>query len=285
MNFWYSFIDTILPFSWLEPTFMKNALLALLVAAPLFGGLGSFVVSNNMAFFSDAIGHSALTGIAFGVLLGIDEPVLAMVVFSLILGFAIITVKTKGKSSADTIIGVFSSTAVALGLVLLSATGNFAKYQKYLIGDILSIKSSEIFILAITGLIAIIIWILFYNKMLLTNLHRTFAKSRGVKVFAIEQIFSLLTAIIVTISIRWTGLLVINSLLVLPAAASRLVTKCSRTYLLTSILISILSSILGLAISYYAGSASGATIVLVNAVAFIICLILPNLLKIITKKK
>lgn len=285
MNFWYSFIDTILPFSWLEPTFMKNALLALLVAAPLFGGLGSFVVSNNMAFFSDAIGHSALTGIAFGVLLGIDEPVLAMVVFSLILGFAIITVKTKGKSSADTIIGVFSSTAVALGLVLLSATGNFAKYQKYLIGDILSIKSSEIFILAITGLIAIIIWILFYNKMLLTNLHRTFAKSRGVKVFAIEQIFSLLTAIIVTISIRWTGLLVINSLLVLPAAASRLVTKCSRTYLLISILISILSSILGLAISYYAGSASGATIVLVNAVAFIICLILPNLLKIITRKK
>ena len=103
--------------------------------------------------------------------------------------------------------------------------------------------------------------------------------------FAIEQIFSLLTAIIVTISIRWTGLLVINSLLVLPAAASRLVTKCSRTYLLTSILISILSSILGLAISYYAGSASGATIVLVNAVAFIICLILPNLLKIITRKK
>ena len=71
MSFWYAFIDTILPFGWLEPNFMKNALLAVLVAAPLFGTLGSFVVSNKMSFFSDAIGHSALTGIAFGVLLGI----------------------------------------------------------------------------------------------------------------------------------------------------------------------------------------------------------------------
>ena len=127
MSFLYSVINTILPFDWLGPNFMKNAFLAVLVATPLFGVLGSFVVSNKMSFFSDAIGHSALTGIAFGVLLGIKEPMVAMVGFSLILGFAIITVKTQGKSSADTIIGVFSSTSVALGLVLLSATGNFTR--------------------------------------------------------------------------------------------------------------------------------------------------------------
>lgn len=279
MNVIYDIIDMCLPFAWLEPTFMKNAFLAVLVAAPLFGGLGSFVVSNNMAFYSDAIGHSALTGIALGIILGIKNPILSMVVFSLLLGCAIITVKTKGKTSADTIIGVFSSASVALGLVLLSATGNFAKYQKYLVGDILSIQPSEIALLLVVALLVIIIWTLFYNKMLLTNMHRTFAKSRGVSVFFIEQLFALTTALIVAVSIHWTGLLVINSLLVLPAAAARLVTRSSRSYVLTSVLISLLSSVIGLIISYYWDSVSGATIVLVNTVAFVVCLILGSLRK------
>ena len=279
MNVIYDIIHMCLPFAWLEPTFMKNAFLAVLVAAPLFGGLGSFVVSNNMAFYSDAIGHSALTGIALGIILGIKNPILSMVVFSLLLGCAIITVKTKGKTSADTIIGVFSSAAVALGLVLLSATGNFAKYQKYLVGDILSIQPSEIALLLVVALLVIIIWTLFYNKMLLTNMHRTFAKSRGVSVFFIEQLFALTTALIVAVSIHWTGLLVINSLLVLPAAAARLVTRSSRSYVLTSVLISLLSSVIGLIISYYWDSVSGATIVLVNTVAFVVCLILGSLRK------
>ncbi|MBP3416674.1 MAG: metal ABC transporter permease [Spirochaetaceae bacterium] len=273
MSFLYSIINTILPFDWLGPNFMKNAFLAVLVATPLFGVLGSFVVSNKMSFFSDAIGHSALTGIAFGVLLGIKEPMVAMVGFSLILGFAIITVKTQGKSSADTIIGVFSSTSVALGLVLLSATGNFTRYQKYLIGDILSIAPKEILLLLLVGVVAAVVWILLYNKMLLTNLHRTLAKSRGIRVFATEQIFALLTALIVSTSIRWTGLLIINSLLVLPAAAARFVTRNTKSYLLAAMIISLLSGIVGLALSYYIGAASGATIVLVNAVLFLGCLV------------
>ena len=273
MSLWYAFINTLLPFQWLEPNFMKNALLAMLVAAPLFGALGSFVVSNKMSFFSDAIGHSALTGIAFGVLLGIRDPLIAMVGFSLTLGFAIITVKTRGKSSADTIIGVFSSTSVALGIVLLSATGNFARYQKYLIGDILSITPQEILLLAVVAAGAATLWVVMYNKMLLANLHRTLAKSRGIRVFATEQLFALLTALIVTIAIRWTGLLIINALLVLPAAAARFVTRSSRGYLLVAILISLLSSVVGLAASYYLGAASGATIVLVNGAIFLICLV------------
>lgn len=274
MNGIYQFIDTVLPFEWLEPAFMKNAFLAILIACPLFGTLGTTVVSNRMAFFSDAIGHSALTGIAIGVLIGIDDPTVSMVAFALILGFLIITVKIKGKSSADTIIGVFSSTSVALGIVLLSSTGNFSKYQKYLVGDILSIRPMEILLLLGSGVLLLAVWIIFYNKMLLTSMHSTFAKSRGVKTFLIEQIFALLTAAIVTVSIRWTGLLVINSLLVLPAAASRLVSRNTRQYTLWSILISLFSGLSGLSISYYIGSASGATIVLINALFFGICFVI-----------
>ena len=271
MNVIYSIINTILPFTWLEPNFMKNAFLAVLIACPLFGILGTSVVSNKMSFFSDAIGHSALTGIALGVIFGISNITVSMLIFSWLLGFLIISVKIKGKSSADTIIGVFSSTAVALGIVLLSLGGNFKKYQKYLIGDILSIEPSEILMLLVCMMILLAIYIIFYNKMILTNIHTVFAKSRGIKTFLIEQIFALLTATIVTVSIRWTGLLVINSLLVLPAAASRMISKNSRQYVSRSILISLASGILGLSLSFYLGSASGASIVLVNAIFFVLC--------------
>lgn len=274
MNSIYSALDFLFPFEWCSPVFMKNAFLAVLVACPIFGMLGTSVVSNKMSFFSDAIGHSALTGIALGVILGIRDVTLSMIIFSLLLGFAIITVKIKGKSSADTIIGVFSSAAVALGIVLLSSTGNFSKYQKYLVGDILSIRPSEILLLIVCGAVILAVWIVFYNKMLLTSLHPSFAKSRGIKTFAVEQIFALVTAAVVTVSIRWTGLLVINSLLVLPAASARMVSRTSRQYTAVSVFLSLAGGITGLILSYYAESASGATIVLVNAVFFLVCLAL-----------
>lgn len=274
MNFLYNVLETILPFSWLEPNFMKNAFLSILVATPLFGGLGCFVVSNRMAFFSDAIGHSALTGVAIGVILGLQDPIISMIAFSLLLGFVIISVKTKGKASADSIIGVFSSVSSALGIMLLSSTGNFSKYQKYLIGDILSIRPSEIILLLCVAVVTLVLWILLYNKMLLTNLHKTLARSRGIKTFLIEQSFALITALIVTVSIRWTGLLMINSLLVLPASASRLVSRSSRSYMLFSVLISMFSGMVGLILSFYIGTATGATVVLVNAVLFLVCLLI-----------
>lgn len=273
MNFIYSAINSLLPFEWLSPQFMKNAFLAILVACPLFGLLGTSVVSNRMSFFSDAIGHSALTGIALGVIFGVRDVTFSMIVFSLVLGFAIIYVKTKGKSSSDTIIGVFSSTAVALGIVLLSAGGNFSKYQKYLVGDILSIQPVEIGMMVIAAAVLITVWIFFYNKMLLVSMHSVFAKSRGIRPFLIEQMFALVTAAIVTVSIRWTGLLVINSLLVLPAAASRLVSRSSLRYTALSVVFSLVSGISGLALSYYFNTASGASIVLVNAVIFTGCLV------------
>lgn len=272
MNFIYSVLDAVLPFEWLAPAFMKNAFLAILVACPLFGVLGTSVVSNRMSFFSDAIGHSALTGIALGVILGIRDVTISMIVFSLFLGFAIISVKRKGKSSSDTIIGVFSSTAVALGIVLLSAGGNFAKYQKYLVGDILSIQPKEILLLLCAAAVLLVVWVLFYNKMLLVSMHSVFAKSRGIKTFMIEQVFALLTAAIVTVSIRWTGLLVINSLLVLPAAAARLVSRSTERYTQFSLVFSLASGIAGLALSYQFNAASGASIVLVNAAIFMGCL-------------
>lgn len=272
MSVLYGIIQIVLPFEWLENTFMKNAFLALLVAAPLFGMLGNFIVSRGMAFYSDAIGHSALTGVALGIIFGFRDIAAAMVIFSALLGFAIIAVKSRGSAAHDTIIGVFSSIAMALGIVLLSAGGNFSKYQRYLVGDILSIQPNEIAFLFAVAIAITFVWIFFYNQLFLISLHEAIAKSRGIHVFAVEELFAVLTAIVVTLAIRWTGLLVINSLLVLPAASSRLISKNSRTYFLFSILFSLVSSIAGLAASFYLGSSAGAAIVLANAVFFFACL-------------
>lgn len=267
----YSLMDALLPFAWLSPAFMKNAFLAVVVASLLFGTLGTFVVSNRMSFFSDAIGHSSLTGIALGAILGIPDVTLSMVAFSVVLGFLIVAVKVKGKTSSDVVIGVFSSTAVAAGIVILSAGGGFVKWQGYLVGDVLSITAYQILLLLCCALLVIAVWALLYNKMLLLSLHPSFAKSRGVRTFAVELVFSLLVALVVTVSIRWTGLLVVNSMLVLPAASSRLVSKSCRSYLAHSLIFSLASGLAGLCASYYMETAAGASIVLANAVVFALC--------------
>ena len=129
MNALYNVMDVLLPFEWLGYTFMKNALLAMLLITPLFGMLGTMAVDNKMAFFSDALGHSALTGIAIGVVLGWQNQLASMLLFGILWAVLITFVKHNSKMSADTIISVFSSAGLALGIVILSANGGFAKYS------------------------------------------------------------------------------------------------------------------------------------------------------------
>jgi len=264
----YSLIDTLLPFEWTEFGYMKNALIAVLIITPLFGLVGTMIVNNKMSFFSDALGHSALTGIAIGVLMGIDNYVISMMGFALLFALCISAVMDSGASSADTIIGVFSSTGLALGVVLLSASGGFAKYSGYLIGDILTVQPEEIGLLLIILAAVVIIWVLFFNRYLLTSINADLAASKGIRVRLMEKIFVVIVAVIVTVTIKWVGILIINSLLVLPAAAARNLAKSMRSYHITAILISLFSGVSGLIFSYYWGTAAGGTIVLVAAVLF-----------------
>lgn len=268
MPLWYDFINIILPFEWANHMFMKNALLAILIVTPILGLLGTMVVNNRMAFFSDAIGHSALTGIAIGVLLGLKDPILSMLGFSIILAICIMAVKNISLSSTDTTIGIFSSTAVALGIVILSKGGGFAKYSSYLIGDLLSITPFDIATLLVVFAIVILYWIVFSNQLLTSSISKSLAKSKKVPVLFTETAFTLLVAIIVTFSIQWIGILIINSLLVLPAAAARNISSNIKSYTAFTILISLLSGISGLIASYYWETATGATIVLVSAVIY-----------------
>jgi zinc transport system permease protein len=268
----YSVMDAILPFSFLKYDFMKNAFLAMLLLTPMLAILGTMAVSQKMAFFSDALGHSALAGIGLGILLGSQSDLVSMLVFGVIWALLIGYVKQKGTSSSDTVISVFSSVSIALGLLILSRGGGFAKYSTLLVGDVLSVTPNDILwlLLALVGVIAI--WVLLYNRFLLTALNQPLAMSRGVNTKAMDYLFMVLVALAVMLCIKWVGVLLINALLILPAAAARNVTRSSRSYTFLSVGISMVSGILGLVLSYSINASAGSAVVLVSAVFFFICL-------------
>lgn len=270
MSVIYNVVNALLPFAWADYKFMVNAFVGILLIAPLMGILGTMAVNNKMAFFSDALGHSAFTGIALGVLLGIHNEIISLVAFGVFLALIITRVKNKGSTSSDTVISVFSSTAVAVGLLVLSYGGAFSKYSAYLVGDILSITESEIIWLFVTLVGVIIVWSLIYNKLLVISVNRELAASRGIKTSVYENIFVVVVAVVVMMSIKWVGILLINSLLILPAAAARNIAKNSRQHLAFSVIISLICGISGLLISFYNDTSAGATIVTVSAAVFFV---------------
>ncbi len=252
---------------------MRNALIAILLVSPMFALLGCMVINNQMTFFSEALGHATLTGIAIGVLAGLADPMWAMLLFAVFLTVLITILRKYSAASTDTIVGLVMAFSVALGIVILSKYGGIGKYSNYLIGDILTITGWEIIRLAVALGIVLLLWVLFFNKFFLVSLNRSLAQSRGINVWLVEFVFSLIVALAVTISIQLIGLLVINSMLILPAAASRNIARNVSSYTIIAVMISLVSGVIGLAVSYYCGTAMGATIVLISMVFFIISLV------------
>ncbi len=273
MELWYRILE-ILPFEWAregQMIFMKNALLAVILLTPIFALLGTMIVNNNMAFFSDALGHGAFTGVVIGGLMGLINPVGSAVVFSILFAVIIAVIKYKSKMSSDTVIGVISSSAIALGIFLVTLGGkSFAKLNSYLIGDILSITTREIGFLFLVLIGVILFWSIFFNHLLLVSINPSLAGSRGINTFWYEVLFSCSVAVTVTVSMPWIGLLVINSFLVLPAASARNISRNQRQYHFFAVMISVFSGVFGLILSYYIETASGATIVLISSIIFFV---------------
>ena len=263
MSFWY-WLVSFLPFEWAAPgtmLFMKNALLAVLVITPLFGLLSTMVVESRMAFFSDALGHSAFTGMAIGALCGLSQPTWAAVIFAVVIALLFTLVRQKTRMASDTAISVFSSAAVALGIFLSTLGGqSFTKFNTLLIGDILSVAPKEIALLAVILALLVVLWVTSFNHMMLSSVHQALADSRGIKVVWKNFLF--------------TALLVINALLVLPGAAARNIARNLSQYHLIAILGGLVCGIGGLMLSYYVGASAGASITLLLAVWFFVTLLL-----------
>jgi zinc transport system permease protein len=270
MSVWY-WLCELIPLELLRWDFMKNALLAIILMAPLFGILSTMVVTGRMSFFSDALGHSAFTGIAIGSICGLGAPIWAAVIFSVVFALLFSFVRSRSNQAADTLIGVFSSTAVALGIFIATLDGgSFTKFNKYLIGDILSITPTEIGVLTLVLLGVLVFWCFFSNRLTLTAVHPQLASSRGIPVRMSQTIFTTAIAVVVTLSISSVGLLILNSLMVLPAASARNISRNLKQYHLFSVGFALFAGITGLVISYYWGASAGAAISLVMALIFAI---------------
>ena len=170
--------------------------------------------------------------------------------------------------SSSQIISVFSSCSVAVGLAILSKGGNFSKYSSILGGDVLSITNREILYLVVIFGVTIVFWLVCFNWLNAVCIHRALAKSKDIPVKVMDNMFAVLVALIVMLSIKWVGILIINALLILPAASARNLSSNMREYHLFSVIFSVFSGILGLVLSYYTNVATGPMIVIIASVIY-----------------
>ena len=272
-------MEKLIGFDWVNYDFMKNALIAIIIISPLFGILGTMIVNNKLAFFSDALGHSVFTGMAIGIIIGVAQTDIVMALFGVVFAILLNYIRGKKTVSTDTIISVFSSLSTAVGLVILSRGGNFSQYSSLLVGDILSITPKEIVYLILILITTLVFWCLLFNKLHSISISESLARSRGINIKVIDTCFAVLIALIVMLSIKWVGMLIINALLILPAAASRNISHNMREYHLFSILISVFTGIVGLILSFYVETATGPTIAILAAIVFFGTLFIKPLVK------
>ena len=263
---------SLLPFDCLQARFMQQAMLALILLAPMAASMGVQVVSFRMAFFSDAISHSAFAGVALGLIFSVD-PHLAMPLFGIGVGFGIMAVQRNSALSSDTIIGVFFSAVMAFGLAIVSRDNAVARdLQQFLYGDILTITESDIrwLLLLFAALTAFQIW--GYNRLLYIGLNPVVARAHRIHVAFWQYLFAGLLALVVMFSVWAVGVLLVTAMLIVPAATARNLARTAGGMFWWSLAVSVTSAVAGLAISAqeWARTATGATVILVACGWFLV---------------
>jgi len=252
--------------------FIQRALIAGVIIGVIAAILGVFVILRKMSFFSDAIAHSSLSGVALGVLFGIN-PLLGAVVFCVLVALGIAFLNKKGVLSLDSIIGVFFSATVALGVVIIGfLKGYRVDLFKFLFGDILGVSSLDIIIMSVLGVAVIVLVAFLFKDFAKIAFYRDLAQVEGVPVDFFDYLFMAVLALTIAVGLKIAGAILIGPLLIIPAAAAKNIARNLKTMFVLSIVFGILSSVTGLVVSYYLNTASGPTIVLMSTFIFIITL-------------
>ncbi len=274
-----SLMDTLIPFAWAKPVFMKQALIAVLLITPMCSAIGVLVVNFKMSFFSDAISHSAFTGVALGILFNID-PSLAMILFGLAVAFGIAYTRHETTLSIDTIIGVFFCATVSFGIAIISYyKGLTRNLQTFLYGEILTVNRTELGWFFLLFMIVFVYLFFYYNKLLYIGLNDKIAFTKGINVKQCDYIYSLVLAMVITVSIKLIGILLITGMIIVPAASARNIAKDASTMFWSSISFGTTAGIGGLISSFYLDTSTGATIVLWATCIFFITQVIRKFLK------
>lgn len=282
------------PDFWLNPPYMLRGFIAISMVSLICGAVGSLVVGNRMAFFSDALAHCAFAGVTLGMLISLSSfraesqawsvPTI-MVAFGILVGFGIAFVRENTTLSSDTIIGVFFAFAVGFGAMLLNAfrRSSYMDPEKFLFGSVLFVSEGDILVLVALTALLLIVLIYAYNPIVLGSFNPTLARSRGVRVRFWNYAFILLLALIVNLCLKAVGALLINALLVVPAATAANLSRGVRAMFWWTIAISVFSGMAGLWLSHRVQIPMGSgqaldlipsgTIVVVCVFAFLVSLV------------
>jgi zinc transport system permease protein len=263
--------------------FVVNALLCSIVIGPLLGCVGTMIVAKRMAFFSQAIGNAALTGVAIGVLIGesYTAPYVSMFSFCLLFGIVLNYTKPRTRMSADALIGVFLSISLAVGASLVlyvSARVNTHILESVMFGSILTVSDLDMNVLLVVTIITLVVGLPLYNKMLLGSLNPSLAQVRGVNVQAIEYIFIVLVTLITVACVKIIGAVLVEALLLIPAAAARNLCRSLRSFVWTTMALATLSCVGGIWIpmQWDIPVPSGGAIVMLAAIFFILTTVIRN---------
>ncbi|MFB4394924.1 MULTISPECIES: metal ABC transporter permease [unclassified Pseudomonas] len=255
--------------------FVINALLAGLMIGPVLGGLGTLVVVKRFAFFSEAVGHAALTGVAIGILLGepYTGPYGSLFGYCLLFGILLNFLRNRTGLSPDTLIGVFLSVSLALGaslLLMLAGKINVHILENVLFGSVLTVSAHDLVVLGVVAILVLALALPLYNRIILASFNPQLAAVRGVAVKTLDYLFVVLVTLVTVASVKVIGAILVGALLVIPAAAARLVSQSLKGFFFVSVLIATLSTLLGilLPIVFDLPVPSGAAIILVSGVCF-----------------
>jgi zinc transport system permease protein len=261
--------------------FVVNGFLCALVIGPLLGGIGTMVVAKRMAFFSQAVGNAALTGVAIGVIIGesYTAPYVSMFSFCLLFALFLNFTKNHTKMSSDTLIGVFLSISLAIGATVLlwvSAKVNTHILDTVMFGSILTVDDTDMTVLLVTALLTVGTALPLYNQMLLASLNPSLAHVRGIRVHLLEYVFVLLLTILTVACVKIVGAVLVEALLLIPAAAARNLTHSMRGFVLTSIAFSTVSCLVGVyaPLRFDLPLPSGGAIILTAALLFVVTLLI-----------
>jgi len=265
--------------------FVVNALMAGLVIGPVLGGLGTLVVIKRFAFFSEAVGHSALTGVALGILLGepYTGPYGSLFGYCLLFGVLLNYLRNRTGLAPDTLIGVFLSVSLALGasvLLVLSGRINVHILENVLFGSVLTVNGRDIAVLAVVGVLTAALTFPCYNRLVLTSFNPQLAAVRNVPTRLLDYIFVVLVTIVTVASVKVIGAILVGALLVIPAACAKLLCTSLSGFFWLSVAIATCCTIAGILVPIELGLPvpSGAAIILAAGAVFILAACLRGVL-------
>jgi zinc transport system permease protein len=264
--------------------FLIRGFLCVLVLAPILGGLSHLVVTRRMAFFSAALGQAALTGVAIGLLIGepLNAPYGGMFGFCLLGTLAMVYVKRHASLPPDTLIGVFHALTLGLGLcllVFLTRQFNVHQVESVLFGSLLTVTDGDLGMLVAVGIFVGVMLLREYNHLLLDSLSPPLAKVAGAEPAFLEYFFALLLTLSIVVSLKIIGALLVEALVVVPAAAARNVATGTRSYLAWSIAVALLAGAGGLGISTRLLVPTGGAVVLAVSGIFFVTLVAGRLVR------